>query len=398
MIKIGILTFHRSINYGAFMQCYSLYHRLQKEFPDCKINVIDYYSKKTQRKYISRFLKPSLQKFKHPLRYYKSVTLYVKFKLSMKYLPMSKKLISASDEDVYKYIKENYDIVIVGSDAVWNWTFRGFPNPYLLSFDEGTLKFSYAASAHGMGMENVLPEQLEMFGRSLLDYRYIGVRDEYTMTLVKKALPKARICYNCDPTFFLNKNDVLSDLNTSFEDFSEKIMRRIGLEKDRQIIGIMGDFGEIVAKLKEKYGNKYYFVSLYRDTQNCDKYLYNLSPLEWSIVFGLFSLTVTSFYHGTLLSLYNETPVISIDTNDFSKNNLGKIEDVLKRMDLSDCFYLYSYQKEVNFCDVLRTVDCILSASSQIVKKIKKGKDNLINSSDSFISEIRSYLNETIHY
>ena len=36
-MKIGILTFHGSINEGAVMQCYSLCHRLMNDFPDAKI-------------------------------------------------------------------------------------------------------------------------------------------------------------------------------------------------------------------------------------------------------------------------------------------------------------------------------------------------------------------------
>jgi len=48
MGKIGILTFHRSYNYGAFMQCYSLSHRLMRDFPQHEVEVIDY---ATQRVY-----------------------------------------------------------------------------------------------------------------------------------------------------------------------------------------------------------------------------------------------------------------------------------------------------------------------------------------------------------
>ena len=40
-MRIGILTFHRSVNNGAVIQCYSLSKRLQKEFPDADVEVID---------------------------------------------------------------------------------------------------------------------------------------------------------------------------------------------------------------------------------------------------------------------------------------------------------------------------------------------------------------------
>ena len=43
-MKIGILTFHRAYNYGAFLQCYSLQKELKARFPECDIKVIDYES------------------------------------------------------------------------------------------------------------------------------------------------------------------------------------------------------------------------------------------------------------------------------------------------------------------------------------------------------------------
>ena len=39
-MKIGILTFHRAINYGAVLQCYALYTTLQSMGHD--VEIIDY--------------------------------------------------------------------------------------------------------------------------------------------------------------------------------------------------------------------------------------------------------------------------------------------------------------------------------------------------------------------
>jgi hypothetical protein len=46
--KIGILTLHRSINYGAFMQAYSLWYNLKKS-TDYQIEIIDYDCLSTHR-------------------------------------------------------------------------------------------------------------------------------------------------------------------------------------------------------------------------------------------------------------------------------------------------------------------------------------------------------------
>ena len=40
-MRIGILTYHRSINDGAVMQCYSLSKRLQQEIPDAGLVIFE---------------------------------------------------------------------------------------------------------------------------------------------------------------------------------------------------------------------------------------------------------------------------------------------------------------------------------------------------------------------
>ena len=80
---------------------------------------------------------------------------------------------------------ENYDIIIVGSDAVWNWVKRGFPNPYILDFD-GPVKMSYAASAYGMDYLKQDDAHLSRFAEIVTGYEFVGVRDRYTADFIQK--------------------------------------------------------------------------------------------------------------------------------------------------------------------------------------------------------------------
>ena len=41
-MKIGILTFHRPINYGAFLQAFALSNQIQRSFPKSEVEIIDY--------------------------------------------------------------------------------------------------------------------------------------------------------------------------------------------------------------------------------------------------------------------------------------------------------------------------------------------------------------------
>ena len=81
-MKIGVLTFHKSINNGAVMQCYSLTKRLQKEFPEDTVEVIDYHMPKVEKAYT-----PSI------MGYFASGTWIVKCKRAVKLLMNPRSLI-----------------------------------------------------------------------------------------------------------------------------------------------------------------------------------------------------------------------------------------------------------------------------------------------------------------
>ena len=60
-MRIGILTFHRSINYGAYIQAFSLSHEIAKRFPSCEVEIVDYNSLIMENNYKVRFNKSMLR-------------------------------------------------------------------------------------------------------------------------------------------------------------------------------------------------------------------------------------------------------------------------------------------------------------------------------------------------
>ena len=55
-MKIGILTYHRSINYGAFVQAYALQKLISECIPDAKVEIIDYDSPMAEKYYRRYYL------------------------------------------------------------------------------------------------------------------------------------------------------------------------------------------------------------------------------------------------------------------------------------------------------------------------------------------------------
>lgn len=338
MKKVGILTFHRSYNYGAFMQCYALINRIKSDFPDVTVEVIDY----TTAAALAGYEK---EKSAYPAAY--AAFLVTRntaiAEAQDKYLPLSDyKIISDDFEQFFQNIKEQYDVIIVGSDAVWNWNNKGFPNAYFLGGKLGAAKMSYAASAHLLDYKGMTAEQRLKLKELLSDFSYIGVREDTAEDMVKYADSALTVHRNCDPTVLLNLENVPVNMTT----LKEKLQKR-GVDFSKPIIGLMA--GEPYGKMiKKHYKNKVQVVALYLPNKYADVYLNDLNPLEWSRVFSFFAVTVTHFFHGTMLSLRNLTPVIPVErVSGYNTAYTTKIKYAMHQMGLGEYYYTWKSKKSL---------------------------------------------------
>ena len=350
-MKIGILTYHKSINNGAVMQCYSLSKRLQQEFPDDQVEVIDFHMPKIAAAY-----KPTLKQYmagtsgaqkirrflllaKRPGKLRAERERYNAFERVSDLLPLSAdRILDNGTDRLFRYINENYDVVIAGSDAIWNYISRGFPNPYYLDETVSCKKLSYAASCYGMVYENIPQEHKSKICRILNSYDFLGVRDNESENFLKHIGAAKRGVHTCDPTAFLDVND----LPIREEELRKKLAAK-GFDFNRPAIGIMGT--ERMCKMVRRfYGKRYQIVGLYEYYTGTDVNLYDLTPYEWAYVFRFFRLTFTTYFHGTMLSLRNGTPVICIALEtEFSKHHQTKVEDILTRLGLRDWYFHTDY-------------------------------------------------------
>lgn len=139
MLKIGILTFHTSVNYGAFMQAYSLSTRLNS-YEDIDAEIINYEMPKVIN-YYKKYIFNPIRMIRSPLMTFKLLKRTKVFKQHRPSLSLSHYyVLSDNRNDLYAEIKGKYNIVVVGSDAVWNWGVRGFPNAYFIDDDIGAKK------------------------------------------------------------------------------------------------------------------------------------------------------------------------------------------------------------------------------------------------------------------
>ena len=390
-MKIGILTYHRSINYGAVMQSYALSRRLS-ELHNVDVEIIDYMSARMDRYYKLFTIyrgKDSIIKIKDRINMYKA------FSRGFEKLALSEnKLVSDSIDDFKKYINNRYDVIIVGSDAVWNYEKRGLPNPYFLTDVDNVKKISYAASCNGIKYENVNEEKLTILRNAWSDFSYIGVRDTLTETLVKRAVPQANVFHNCDPTLLLDfKKDGLDE--ALINQLKNKLEKQYNWDCGKKHIGLMlsnlnGGLAEkLVENIRKKYGDDYQIVSIYSYCKYADiPYISDLTPFEWSRIFSLFDITFSKYFHGTLLSILNGVPVISLSAEHEIKNIPAKVEDVLGRLDFMDFYCPAKSASDIDWDLLMSKVDMFINNPPK--EKMKSGIEKERQSANSFFEYMKS--------
>lgn len=368
-MKIGILTFHRSINYGAVTQCYALVERLKKDFPNAEVEVIDYIPafraksyKPTVRNYILRStsrrnplitnIKVIVSKvfdlLRYPQNYKKEKRRYDAFKQSMSILPLSKQYYETDDyESFRKSIKGKYDVIISGSDCVWKWGSVPFPNVYYMPGDYGAVKMSYAAAFGTEDFNTVTDTTKTGSAEAIRSFSYVGVRDVNAEYNVHGLCPDVKTNHNCDPTTLLDSSTLMQ-----YREIVRDKLQKMGMTFDKPVIGIMGN--EIIGELAHKiFGDTVTYVGVYVPNKFCDYFLEDLKVLEWASSFGLFDLTFTTFFHGTMLSLVNATPVLTFDYYGVKgSEQKTKLIDLYERLDLPEFYHLG--KKHYNDEDVRR--------------------------------------------
>ena len=366
-MRIGILTYHQSVNNGAVMQAYSLSKRLKELYPSCEIEIVDYRMQKVEEGYaynlknylshisaIKRF-KRCLYLIRHPLFLYRKRQRTDVFGSCLGKLPLSPKRIwDDKPDEIYSYINERYDVLVVGSDAIWNYLSRGYGNVYLPDSRVEITKMSYAASCYGMDFLKRPDTERKEIGQNLNEFAFIGVRDDATEEFVHWSGCGLTPVHTCDPTVFLN----VDELPIDEEELREKLIKR-GFDFSKPTIGMMGN-AHMFKMLRRMYGKQYQIVALYEFIPGADVNLYDLEPYEWAYVFRYFKVTFTTFFHGTLLSLRNGTPVIclALDT-DFAKAHTPKTLDVLTRLGFPEWYFKTDYQK-INIEEIKQQADKFL--------------------------------------
>lgn len=325
-MKVGILTYHRAHNYGAYLQAYALCSRLNEEV-DIDAEIIDFRMKK-EIDFYSLYAKRRLI---HPRTYIRNflfeARIFRAFEEAIedsRFKRSSEALVSDSLDEFRNFVMGKYDVIIAGSDEIWRVdSFRGFPNPYWLIGDFKCRKFSYAASSRS-DFSKVDSHNIDRIIQNFSEFEYIGVREPVTAdSLIQIGVEKNKVHVCCDPSF-------LYDIPVKRRAMAEILGDRAKLDSSKKNIVVMTGIRELAAKIKDEMGADYNLISVFDNNKGYINVPY-LKPFEWAETIKNADMVLTTYFHGTCFSIIYNTPFVSFGSADRSSKiaPLFKEEEIL---------------------------------------------------------------------
>ena len=191
MKNIGIVTITGGSNYGNRLQNYALQHYIEENF-ECTIATL-----KNESQTLSSIIKKILVKEQET-------------KKAQRFKEFNKKYINFSKLSINNFTKSkdilDYDVLICGSDQIWNSSFRENDRANFGYFYPQQFVISYAAS---FGTEKVDSSKKRKYKKYLKHLKYISVREDSGKKIVKELTNNDDVEVLVDPTMLLAAEDYL---------------------------------------------------------------------------------------------------------------------------------------------------------------------------------------------
>lgn len=333
-MKVGIMSMQRIVNYGSFLQAYGLkkiIESLGKEvvFVDYKIdsplciNNLDYRTVK-KKKFLnsilavcvslSRFLFWLPKSLKRTILENKEYATYLS-----DYLNVSRK----------KHYREAVDVLIIGSDEVFNCTQLNPNVGYSLELfgkDSKTSKVCTYAASFG----NTTLEKLKKYGKDhelaelLKKMSAISVRDNNSFEIIKRLTDKLPV-ENLDPVLIYDFTKEIPDF-VDLKDYIVVYAYRNRINEKEQ---------EIIKDFARKENKKIVCIGGYQPFADVDV---NCTPFEVLDYFRKADYIFTDTFHGSIMSIINHKKFVTFvrDSVGEAYGNAEKLTDLLSRLGLSD--------------------------------------------------------------
>lgn len=359
-MKIGILTFFESTNYGTVLQAYAL----QKYLSDCGHEV--------ELVHISRNVHTASRHFKT-----RSVSYSFLDRIIIKVRSLSAEKKELKKEERFtafrrKYLKINpcfyesdaqleenppqYELYLSGGDQIWNPYHKVFSTHYMWDFlPEGCVIASYASS---FGVETIDDSEIEgKMRRYLARYRSICVREKSGVRIVESiGLEASQVL---DPVFLLR-------------DYWKRFVQPPKNRKKYCLVYALIDYPKGEDKKIAEYAKAHELEVriLPFNRRNCvNRYIseFDAGPVEFLNLIANAEFIFTNSFHGMAFSiLFQKQFCLLSAVSEEGNKKRDRLIDLLKQCGINNL----SSESPIDYDDVNERVDTLIRYSKNILQTI----------------------------
>ncbi|MGX2029800.1 polysaccharide pyruvyl transferase family protein [Methylocaldum gracile] len=285
--RMGILTFHRCINYGSYWQARCLVEELRSRGHEAVI--LDHDAWRIKRAEWTCALRPVLPTSVPSMDYLLYGLKLLKFLRAISKLPRSPRFNLEHASNL-----ESFDRVIVGSDEVWNLRHPWYGGcPLFFGAGVGARLVSYGAS---FGNYDASQELEPAWVDRLRRFEAISVRDDNSRAIIQNAL-------GFEPALVL-------DPCLQFMPIPEGVWRG----PDRPFVAVYGhNFSEAFGRKLRRWARfrGYPLVSLGYRNDWADQQWITAGPQDFAHAMARAEAVATNFFHGCIFALRHAKPFVS---------------------------------------------------------------------------------------
>lgn len=294
-MKVGIITFHCSLNYGSVLQAYALQTAVKSTGSTAMI--IDFRS--------SDFNQYKLLPFSHPKRMLRNVLRFNRMTQRKKNFESFQKERLKVTENHYdssspslSELPNSFDAFICGSDQIWNLNCtHGVVEPFFLSFAEERRRIAYAPSLAHTSFEPQYFDKQKV-AELLAKFDYLSVREEETVPLFQPLVDK-RIEVVLDPTLLLNADAYASMANDRVIDGPYIFV---------YLLRSCPELVESASEMARAAGRAVAYVSEKDLPISNSRNLFGIGPEEFISLIAHADAVLTNSFHATVFSVLFHRP------------------------------------------------------------------------------------------
>lgn len=348
MKKIGILTITRTDNNGTDLQALAMLNLFRKNGAQ-QIELINYKCNRIESRLKLLSLSSLKDIIRFPVRLYMSIS-HESFR--RRYFIRSKNCYCSN---TIKNI--DYDIIITGSDQIWNVHNTGGDLSFYLPFKTKAKKFAYAAS---LGRTNLKEWSYKYnIEKYLQDFECVSVREESGVDALNQIGIKAR--YDLDPILMGDKKDWAHLLTNNAEE-KYILVYRVGTNK------MMFQYARKIANIK---GLKIIF---------CDPSWHNVKDMEshrfvgvekWLNLVNNANIIITDSYHCISFALLFKKDIrVFLLENSIESNS--RMTNLMMRVGLSNNIItcLDCDEPQIDWDEVGDRINTLKDNSEKYVRRI----------------------------